>query len=133
MAPSTARWTRTLPESEPTSSSARSAWITSCKSKIRRASRDCKVEVAVTERARRKSRPFVLFRRCVLEWQLGVAHLLDFNDQSYSPFRSTKRERLAGVFVRDGIQDLQVGIGAALDYAATNLNFLVGIGEVHDR
>ena len=47
-----------------------------------------------------------LFPWRVLKRQLGIAHLLDFNDQSNASLRSTKRERLPGVLVRNRVQDL---------------------------
>ena len=66
----------------------------------------------------------------MLERQLGIAHLLHINDQSDSSFGSAEWERLPGVFVRDGIHCLQVGIGAALNHAAADLNLRAQLNEL---
>jgi len=71
-----------------------------------------------------------LFRWRVLERQLGVTRFLNFDNQSDSSFGIAKREGLSSVFMRNGIHDLQIWVGSALDHAAADLDFLVGIGEV---
>src|SRR5579871_1709384 len=133
---STARWTKTLPASEPTSSSAPSVSRTNCRSKASRASRDHKVVVAVKKGAWLRGRAlfyFTLFSRRVRKRQFRVTRFLDFDDQGNAAFRGTEWKRLGGVFVRDGIHRLQVWIGTSFQDAAADLDFLVGIDEIYNR
>jgi hypothetical protein len=69
----------------------------------------------------------------VLKWQLGVARLLDLDDQRNAAFRTAKRKRLAGVLVRDLVHDLETGVIAKLDHTPANLNFLVRIVKIDHR
>jgi len=68
----------------------------------------------------------------MFERELGVSLLLDFDHERHSSFRAAKRERLADVFVRDGVHVPEIAIRTALDHSSTKLGFLVGIMETND-
>src|SRR5581483_854117 len=72
-------------------------------------------------------------RRRVLEWQLHVAHLVGFDDQSDAVWIITHRKWLSDVFVGNGIHDLKLRVGAMLDHTSTNLRFHVRISKVDKR
>jgi hypothetical protein len=69
----------------------------------------------------------------VREGQLGIAHLVDSDDEGYATRWAPHREWLPDVLVRDGIHDLEVVVGTALYDAAAELHLLVRIVEIHDR
>jgi hypothetical protein len=78
-------------------------------------------------------RPVNLFRRRVCKRQLQVTHFLSLYNQRDAAFVAAHRKWFSDVFVRDGIQYLQVGIGATLDHAPSDLYFFVRIVEIHNR
>jgi hypothetical protein len=69
----------------------------------------------------------------MLKRQLRVPCLLDLDHERHSSFWAAKRERLAGILVRDGIHVLEVSIRTPLDHAATKLSLLIRIVEIDNR
>src|SRR5271166_5659554 len=74
-----------------------------------------------------------LFRRRMLEGQLRVTSLVDFDDEGDASDRIAKRKFLANVLAGDGVHHLEVGIITELDDPASDLDLFVGIVEVHHR
>src|SRR2546427_2187009 len=68
--------------------------------------------------------------RRMFKRELGVARLVDPDDERHSALGAAKGERLAGVFVGDGVQVLEVVIRTALDHAATKLGLLIRVLEI---
>jgi hypothetical protein len=64
--------------------------------------------------------------------ELGVSRLLDLDHERHSPLGAAKRERLARVLERDGVQVLEIAIRTALDHAATKLGLLIRVVEIND-
>src|SRR5271166_2887369 len=69
----------------------------------------------------------------MLEGQLRVTSLVDFDHEHDASDGITKRKFLANVFVRDGVHHLEVGIITELNDPASDLDLFVGIVEVHQR
>ena len=74
-----------------------------------------------------------LLGRRMFKRELGVSRLFDLDHERHSSFRAAKRERLARVFVRDGVHVLEVAIRTALDHAASKLGLLIRVLEIDDR
>ena len=62
--------------------------------------------------------------------ELGVSRLLDLDHERHSPLGAAERERLARVLVRDGIHELEIAIGTALDHATTKLCLFIRVVEI---
>ena len=80
----------------------------------------------------RTLRSWDLLGRRMFERELRVSRFLDRNHQRHPFFGTPKRERLADVLVRDGVQILEIVIRTALDHATPELGLLIGIMEVDD-
>src|SRR6266403_2390988 len=77
-------------------------------------------------------RESALSGRRMLERELAVTRLLEFDHEDHSPLRAAKGEWLARVLERDGVHVLQVGVRATLDHASSKLGFLIRVVEVDD-
>src|ERR1700733_2192291 len=71
-----------------------------------------------------------LFWRRVLERQLCIFFLFYRDKKNDAIFVVAQGKRLPDVFVRDCIDHAEIRVGAALNNAASNLQFHVGIGEI---
>src|SRR5262249_4719648 len=61
---------------------------------------------------------------------LVLARLVNLDHQGHSTLMAPHRERLSDVFVRQGIDDLEVRVGPTLHHATADLQLLVRIVEV---
>jgi len=80
--------------------------------------------------ARSTLRSWRSFGRRMFERELGVSRLLDRNHERHPSFGTPKRERLAGVLLRDGVHALEIAIRTVLDHATTKLGLLIGIVKI---
>src|SRR5208337_2789050 len=69
----------------------------------------------------------------MLEGQLGVTSLVDFDHEHDASDGITKRKFLANILARNGVHHLEVGIITELDDPASYLDLFVRIVEVHHR
>lgn len=68
----------------------------------------------------------------MLKRKFGVPFPFYLDHESYPSLRAAERERLSRVPVGDSIHMLEIGVWAALEYAATKLGCFVGIAEIDE-